>query len=219
MKRGSEAALWVRLPEFGYMLDITQLRVEFPNRDDSPEFYIGGATNQNTPGNFPTFEFPPNTTFAPPGWVPDGINSGVTPRTGTDMLWHGMRFFIDDRNIIADLTWVQRFPKLIVQRNPTQTVGNESMAGRFITNFLLRVNNNEYFNPEQVDWDNELVIEAGDFIDIYTKFTDIYQHLDKRHLWNQLPLAQMQEAGEFNMMDMGGVNFENPPIRPPEITG
>ncbi|MCL2599663.1 MAG: hypothetical protein FWD88_00570 [Treponema sp.] len=126
---------------------------------------------------------------------------GETPRTGTDMLWHGMIFFIDDRNILADLMWLQRFPKLTIQRNPTQndSVISPQEAARPLFSLGLRINGNPYFlGDTEVLFNRELVIEGGSTLDVFVGFTDQYQHLERRHLENQIPLVRIQEAGEYS---------------------
>ena len=55
---------------------------------------------------------------------------------------------------------------------------------------------------EIVDFENlssprEVKIEKESIIDLYIRFTDIYQHLDKMHLYGQIANPIIEEAGDF----------------------
>jgi len=76
---------------------------------------------------------------------------------------------------------------LIIKRNDRQLID------RPILSVIIKTKN---YNFEEIDFSKEYKILADDEVNLYIKYTDIYQHLDKEYIWNQIPLAVIDKAGD-----------------------
>ena len=117
-------------------------------------------------------------------------------------------FLMPFTDLNLNLLWINRYYQLAITHNEYQLKYMLPDKRRQIESMFVNIENIPYskiINDKSIsefifDQDNKYYtiddVPLNKTIDIYVKFTDIYQHLDKHHIYSQIPEGQIEEAGE-----------------------
>ena len=101
------------------------------------------------------------------------------------------------RNLILRIE-IDTLLTLTIERNILQDIEQEKgIHNRPIETVILKEYGKE--GEEIGFFPYRIQVKYGTLFDIYIKYTDIYQHIDKELIYLQLPNALIEEAGEFDL--------------------
>lgn len=118
---------------------------------------------------------------------------------------HTITFTMPERNVILKLVSDSLFILNINLNERQEFEENIKTNGRFIEKVIL-ISNHDTDHTTIENFPYITQVSEGTVFDLYVKFTDIYQHLDKQHLYSQYPSVQIEEAGDFDTSPETWVN-------------
>jgi hypothetical protein len=129
------------------------------------------------------------------------------PATINDRSYQLIKFDMPSRDIILNLKWVEKYYLLTIMPNQRQFFKDPVEKIRRLKSVTYNINN-DINNPTtstiaiydftDVNSKVEIYVNKDKDIELFIKFSDIYQHLDKQYINMQLPGADLNEAGEFD---------------------